>query len=234
MAPHVRLPLHTGAGLALAEKALRSGATLAAFWRGCGLAARDGYREPLFEAAGLMAATLYPSLIPELARDAAGIGEEQSGLFWHGVGRGLYFSPVGFIPLPGARDLAFRRASNGPANETGRENAMAGLAWAVALVNVRDPETMLLWIAEHAEEIARDQAFRNGVTSALIVWLAACPQDLCVEALEGFRPGPLNPSLAKLWNDTIVQACRDARRLHEADRSGNLAAGVFRVRSLQN
>jgi hypothetical protein len=235
----MRLPMHTGAGLAWAEAAIRSapesgiGQVLSEFWRDCVTAAQYGYHEALFEAVGLVAATLNPSLVSELVRNPETITEDQSALFWHGVGRGLYFSPIGFVPLAEARSRAFRLALGWPVSEAGRRNALAGLAWAITLVNVRDPEVVLFWLTEHADEIRRNEGFRNGVTSALIAWLASSQEDTYVEALGRFQPADLDPGLKELWRCTVGWACRDARRLHDADSSGDLAARVFRVRPLQ-
>jgi hypothetical protein len=236
---HVRVPLHTGAGLARAGAALRSspelstGQILADFWEECGTAARDGYHEVLFEAIGLVAATLYPNVVSEMARHKVACSEEQRALFWHGVGRGLYFSPIGFSPLAEARKRAFALALSWPASDIGQQNAVAGLAWAVTLINVRDPEVLLCWLKEHADEIRRNDAFRNGVTSALIVWLSASPEDPFVEALRRFQPKDADSNFARLWQDTVGRACSDARRLYDADLSGDLAARVFRVRPPQ-
>jgi len=235
LAPHVRLPLHTGAGLARAEASLESKAqfamdrVLSDFWEECGSGARDGCNEVLFEALGLVSATLYPNRVSELARHPSAITEEQSALFWHGVGRGLYFSPISFLPLAEARQRVFTRALDWPTTDTGRQNAIAGLAWAVTLVNVRDPEAVFCWLVENADEIQSNHAFRNGATSALIVWLSVAPQDQYVEALGSYRPAHADQAFAELWQDTVVRACRDARPLT----SGELAARVFRVRPLQ-
>jgi hypothetical protein len=223
----VRIPLHTGAGLAWAEAALRSTHELGVgrmaddFWERC--RAYDSYREPLFEALGLVAAALYPNLLGGLGHHLAEIGAERYELFWHGVGRGLYFSPIGFLPFREARDRAYSLSQSLPSTDAGRRNAIAGVAWALTLVNIRDPEVFESNLKEQAIEISRDDAFRNGMTSAMLVWLAASPKDHYLEHLSWF--------FNELGEGTVSRACRDALRLQSAD-SGDLAAQLFRVRPL--
>jgi hypothetical protein len=235
---YTRIPLHTGAGLALAESALRSMAQRAAghmlgdFWKCCRTAAIAGYEEVLFEALGLVAATLYPSLVAELSNCLTMISEEQSDLFWHGIGRGLYFSPAAFMPLAEARNRAYKQSQCWPATDNGRRNALAGLAWAMTLVNIRDPEVVYCWLRDHADECRKNDAVRNGMTSALVVWLSADPEDRYVDALARFQPADNDPRFAELWDVTVRRACRDARQLVTSLSSDDLAAQVFRVRPL--
>ena len=66
------LPLHTGAGLAFAERALQSaqdsgvGTATVRFWRECQEMPAAGYAEPMFEALGLVTITRYPHLIQQM------------------------------------------------------------------------------------------------------------------------------------------------------------------------
>jgi hypothetical protein len=231
----VRIPLHTGAGLAWAEAALRSAPEIGIrrmadeFWERC--CAHDSYRELLFEAIGLVAAALYPNLLGVLGHHLADIGDERYELFWHGVGRGLYFLPVGFLPFREARNRAYSLSQSVPSSDAGRRNAIAGVAWALTLVNIRDPEVLEIHLMEHTNAIVQNDAFRNGMTSAMLVWLTASPKDTRVEEISRFQRGDGGRFFPELWESTVRRACWDALRLRGAN-SGDLPAHFFRVRPL--
>lgn len=211
--PAMWVPLHTGAGLVWAEAALRSARAsglermLGAHWERCRREALDGYHEMVFEAMGLVAATLYPQLVPEIGRHTAG-SEDQSALFWHGVGRGLYFQPATFLPVRAAQNWPARLAQCRHRGESASANLIAGLAWAMTLVNLRDPELVRKWLAEHGTKPSWHKPLQNGMNSALIVWKVASPGDPAVEQLRRFE--------------------RSAGDL----RDGNLPAEMFRLRAL--
>jgi hypothetical protein len=228
--PHVRVPLHTGAGLALAEVALRSArqselhSVLNKFWHSCVENAQDGYAPIAFEALGLVAVTLYPHLLAAIERQ---LPEALTAYFWHGAGRGLYFSGFSFLPCAAPRRRAIEISRRAPGSEVGRRNALAGFAWAMTLVNIRNPEVLENCLRDHAGEIQRDGAFSAGVASALVVWQHAAPDDPFLDLLDRFRPG--DPALAPLWDNLIKRPCADARQFFTALRSEDLPAAVFRV-----
>jgi hypothetical protein len=234
---HALIPLHSGAGLRLAETALRGvrrsdvAAMSTEFRQRCRQLAQTGFLEVVFEALGLIAITLYPHLVDEIDCELSGSEDELAALFWHGVGRGLYFSPTCLIPFTGIRRRAVDICNTAPSTTMGRENALAGLAWTMTLVNIREPEVIAAWLRQHAEEIGRSDAFVNGVTSALIVWLSAAPEDRYVDLLGQFRP-PVHDPAENLWGGIVGRACRNARRLHNGPAAWNVPAKVFRARPL--
>ena len=180
-----------------------------------------------------MAATLYPNRVLDLAHHLEGTSEEQSGLFWHGVGRGLYFLPDAFIPWRSkAQARASTLAERWPVSDTGRVNALAGIARAMTLVNIRDPQVVRRRLREQASDSTRHGTFRNGMTSALIVWLSTNPEDSFVDALDRFQPSAGEPVSVELWDGIVRRACRDARRFAGEPVRDNLAAKVFRLRPL--
>ena len=143
------LPLHTGASLWLAERLLAElarGAPAAAAlerWRQlCTAALRPGHAGLAVEALGLTARHLDPQRVAALAELLRSTAPELAELFWHGVGRGLYFAPTHLPPWTGAARRAFAKAWSEPPDLPGRANATAGLAWALTLVNVRHPEVV--------------------------------------------------------------------------------------------
>ncbi len=60
-------------------------------------------------------------------------------LFWHGAGRSLYFVPTNFATFGAAHGRALQAAMNEAPGPEERRNAVAGLVWAVTLVNIRHP-----------------------------------------------------------------------------------------------
>ena len=211
------VPLHTGMGLSLAETALDSickqpadcGRLVDIFRELCNINSRPGYSGAAFEALGLIARHLYPHLIPSidscLAKNADGLAR-----FWHGMGRGTYFLAANFPPFCSAPWKAFDMCLCEPPQELGRRNAVAGLAWALTLVNIRHPEILAVFLKHHGSQITGSQAFANGVCSAMTIWLDASPGDGYLEALRTHVPRGLDASLTRLWNAYIKQPCDQA------------------------
>jgi hypothetical protein len=230
------LPLHTGAGLAFAERALQSapdsgvGTATVRFWQECQEIAASGYAEPMFEALGLVTITLYPRLIGQMDRQLADLHPNLGAYFWHGVGRGLYFSPFSFIPLPATYRMLAERSQRLTSSVVGRANALAGLAWATTLVNLRHPAIL----ANHAEELSqwieRDGAFLNGVESALIVWQSIVPGDPHLERVQHFQPG--TSAATEFWERSFGRAAAASRVSPAVHSSGQLGS-MFRVRRIE-
>lgn len=170
----VLLPLHTGLGLGLAEHALSRRASLARrlqlFEELVAANARSGFRLATFESLGLVASTLFRTDVAEIGALAARRGEETAALFWHGVGRGLYFSPL--FAFPGGTFAALGRADAEAPDATARANAVAGVAWALTLVNQRHPRVAngLLEASRFRLGAAAQRAMAQGVGAALAVW----------------------------------------------------------------
>jgi hypothetical protein len=171
--------------------------------------ARDGYAEAAVEALGLVARNLYPRLVPRLDEQLAAVDAGLPALFWHGVGRGLYFSPTNFLPSACWAWGGLEKARDEPPHDLGRRNAVAGLAWALTLVNVRHPGAIELFLRRYGDRLAEGGAFANGVSSAALVWHHWAPQTPYVEALCRHAPDEL---LAELWaalvNGPITAALR--------------------------
>jgi hypothetical protein len=113
----------------------------------------------------------------------AGADGDLPALFWHGVGRGLYFSPTNFLPSACWAWGGLEKAGAEPPHEVGRLNAVAGLAWALTLVNVRHPGILELFVARYGARLGDDRAFANGVRSAALVWHHWAPDTPHVAAL---------------------------------------------------
>jgi hypothetical protein len=232
------LPLHTGAGLALARRALaglgsapadaelaRALERFAALCRGH---ARPGYLDAALEAVGLVARTLYPHLVTRLARAARAVDAEP--LFWHGAGRGLYFAPAHVLPVFDPALRALRAAASEAEDGPGRANAVAGVAWALALVNLHDPE-VLAAVLDGVEEAGADpEAFAAGVASALVLHFDVTGRDADLEAFLAYRPACGACRRAALWERLVRRPAEDALARRHPDLRGRGALGeLFRV-----
>ena len=169
-AEHDLLPLHTGMGLAFACRTMQAAADISSktgsFLELCNKHALPGYQGACYEALGLVARNLYPE---GLFACEQSLPLEIREYFWHGVGRGLYFIPTNLIPVASAPWRAVQMALREPPDQLSRLNAISGLIWAVALVNIRHPEVMDLFRFHHAGDLPAS-AFENGVRCALRVW----------------------------------------------------------------
>jgi hypothetical protein len=141
--------LHAGLGMAASRRLLRP---LGAGARPAELAARmrrfvelvhDNARAEFapvaIEAAGMMVRMFLPRLKDGVARWMRDARPDLEGFYWHGTGRATYFLPANSVPRPGAlrRSLAVCRRE--PPDESTRLDALAGLAFAVAMINWSQP-----------------------------------------------------------------------------------------------
>ncbi|HEX9941645.1 MAG TPA: hypothetical protein VGG03_06500 [Thermoanaerobaculia bacterium] len=235
------IPLHTGMGLSFAANVLgehaRNGspdptpdglrAALRLLLGLCADNSSPGYARAAFEGLGFVACNLHSHLVPEIDRQLA---PELRSYFWHGVGRGLYFSPAGF--LPGWTATAMARAASEPPDEEGRRNAIAGAAWALALVNLRHPEVLgsLLTRQPWLCRSPADRALVDGVSSAVAIWCDAAGANAWLTAFLRYRPG--NGQAAQHWQRLIEEPCRRAIRSCAGLRRSRRLEDLFRYRPL--
>jgi hypothetical protein len=192
--------LHTGMGMALAEAGLeRIAAAPSAPLRRravedhvaeCREAARPGYAELAFEPLGLVARILHPELVAGVAAELAALGGPWAELFWHGVGRGLYFLPANLPPARSAPWMGLAGCREEPVDERGRNNAVGGFSWAVALVNLRRPAVVEAFLAQHAASGDPRDPVAQGVASALELWQEASGGSKELRAFVGHLAAP--------------------------------------------
>jgi len=168
------LPLHTGMGLALAERTLDGGGNLDVrlhrFEELCRTGSQPGYAMAAFEGLGFVARTLHSGRVSAIERILRARSAELSAYFWHGVGRGLYFSPL--HAFPGGTLAALVRAGAEPPAAAARANAVAGVAWALSLVNLRHGEVLERIVELAAAGLGRParEALAQGMGAALAAW----------------------------------------------------------------
>ncbi|HWF07693.1 MAG TPA: hypothetical protein VG297_04465 [Bryobacteraceae bacterium] len=228
--------LHAGMGTSLAStilSKLRSDPSktmlrdaVSRFFDLCRANARVGWYENAIEPLGLSVRTLHPHLLTRVGNAVSEIDAGAQRLYWHGAGRSLYFVPMNFVTFGGAHERALRTAIEEAPTVDDRRNAVAGLVWAITLVNVSNP-AVLKSLLKTAEAIRMPNAVRNGIVSALIVWKHMVPED--AEFLPRYSElAPGTSADAARWNDFVATPAREAfaevfPALHRQDR----VASVF-------
>jgi hypothetical protein len=204
--------LNAGIGLSFAQRCLRGAractppaelaATVARIVRLGRDNARPGYLGAAWESLGLVTRTFHPDLVAAVDRALRAVAPEALGYYWHGVGRALFFAPINF--LPGSDAFIFETALREAPDEPARLNAVAGAAWAYALVTQRNPEILAsLVLGPHGEALERAGGFANGIASSMMMRFDTTPGAPFIEPFLRYRPA--SPRLVALW-DRLVRA----------------------------
>lgn len=185
------IPLHAGMGTAFAEKLFRElpsnpsevkiVKTVGRFIDACSANCRPGWEDACIEPFGLVVRCLYPQLLTRVSAAADALDSRWRALFWHGVGRGLYFTPANFLPASGAHERMLKNAAAESNVASDRHNVLAGLIWAVMLVNLRHPAAIQS-VAAICQRQGWHEEFTNGLISALMAWRHMAPEDRCETA----------------------------------------------------
>ncbi len=233
--------LHVGMGLLFAERSLQRWqarscwaklpASLEHFLHLCRSNSRPGYLQAAFEPLGMASRLLFPWTVEPIGRHLAFLEPRLLDYFWHGVGRALYFAPAGAAPLPGWQDWNLQRCLAEAPDRTARLNLMAGLSWAMLLVNIRHPELLEGFLRRNRMHEELRSAFSQAAAAALMIWrlTAASP----AEADRFADHQPSDPALRAQWKEWVAVPSQLAIRecepwIQRFDCPGKL----FRYRSL--
>ncbi|MEM7587214.1 MAG: hypothetical protein AAF560_27740 [Acidobacteriota bacterium] len=198
------IPLHTGMGLALSRRVATYLPTgdldqeLERFAARCVDNAREGYGLAAYEALGLIVRQLAPE---QVARVDAALSRSDDprhrSAFWHGLGRGLYF--VVSQAWPGSTGRAVAKIRSEAPTDLARWNAMAGLVWALTLVNIRQPGVVAEFLASQSFERDEQDAIGNGIASASLLWVEAVGVDAHLQTFRDYQSG------AMTWEQMVAQ-----------------------------
>src|SRR5579871_755562 len=235
------ISLHAGMGTAFAEKwfgELGSQPSRAqiqdaiqGFLAACRANCRPGWEDASIESLGLVVRLLFSSLLASTSTEMGAISPALRALFWHGVGRSLYFQPTNFIPLAGSHRRMLYSAGQESALPEDRRNVLAGLIWAVTLVNLSQPVVVRSAASACAELKMRDE-FVNGLISALMAWRSMAPEDAHYGA-PYLRPLPSQDRHAALWRDWIETPARDAlQNIYPGLERRNLIPSLYTFRTI--
>jgi hypothetical protein len=228
------LMLHAGIGLAFAQSLLggltpanAAGALpdiIPRFVSLCRDNSRPGYVGAALESLGLVTRTFHQDLIGAVDRELQRSAGDLVGYFWHGVGRATYFAPRNFLPCA---DIDWAGAPSIAPHELGRLNFTAGLAWAVTLVNMRQPDIMERLLQRHGDVVSRTPAFGNGVSSSILMRHDTTPEAPFLDAFLRYQPTQDASGTDRLWEMEVRRPAVDALgnwydRLKRAGRLGEV------------
>jgi len=203
--------LHAGMGLSFADRLIgnlnpddpsptATRLALEQFVRLCSDNSRKGYLGCAIESLGLVTRDFYPDLLDVVHEQFQRVAPELVGFFWHGAGRALYFSREYFLPV---LTTVWSGIDEEARSCPDREGAMAGLAWALTLVNMRQPEVMQNALPSYTGDASLARGFANGVTSSIIMRQDTTPNEPFISAFYQHRPDAKDPQAREMWNRYI-------------------------------
>jgi hypothetical protein len=230
--------MHAGMGLAFAEQLMNTvtpysspteiRGVLQKFVTLVKQNARPGYAGASYESLGLVTRFWHQQMVPFVNQFMPDVDQEAVSFFWHGVGRALYFYPLFFVPGLLSPWLAVERE---PPDEMARLNMVAGLTWAMTLVNARQPEIMEKFITGAGAGESKDPGFTNGVMSSLIMGIDTTPGDVYIIGFAEYKPP--DPSTAAIWNQRVGDPAKDAiYRIHPILKKHHRLGDVFHFTDL--
>ena len=205
------LMLHAGIGLSFADRLLGNLTSKAStkqvrgaveyFLTLCKNNCRKGYLGAAVENFGLVTRDFYPDLVERVDQQLRQVGPEFLGFYWHGVGRGLYFSRKYFLPILCS---VWSGVDSEVHNAADRLSAMAGLSWGAVMVNLRQPAIMESVVRSYARNAHLADGFTNGTVSSLIMRADTTPETPFVEQFYQYQPNPGNRELVESWQRRIT------------------------------
>lgn len=188
-----------------------------------------GYEGAALESLGLVARTWYPQLVRLISDNLLALDVDAVEYYWHGAGRAMYFSPMTMLPGLSPWDAADQE----PPDETARQNARAGVAWAFTIVNVRQPGIAANFLRHKSDRIDDNDAYTNGVYSTLIMAGDMVPGHRYVSEFCRYKPDASESATEEAWARHIghdVQEKTDQYR--DALKAHHLLGEVFRFHAL--
>jgi hypothetical protein len=217
--------LHAGIGMSFAKAVLKTldpksppesvRAAIARFAALCRNSSRPGYAGAAIESLGLATRTLYPNLVPLIDREIPAVDPELHGYFWHGVGRAMYFEPMNMLPSVNAPWRAIRQLDEEAPSELARKNILAGISWAITVVNMKQPIVMEAFLRHHGELAERDDAFRNGLTSSLLMRYDTTRDGTNIAPFIHYQPA--DAAAHDTWKRLVGGPCEHALRATYAE-----------------
>jgi hypothetical protein len=230
--------LHAGIGMSFARKVLAGlqpsspaeavRSAILRFMNLCRNSSRPGYTGAALESLGLATRTLYPNLVSVLDRHIPAVDSKLQGYFWHGAGRAMYFDPMNMLPSVNAPWRVIRRLASEAPHPLAHSNALAGIAWAITVVNMRQPIVMEAFLRHHADIARADDAFANGVTSSVMMRYDTTRDDSRIAPFIQHRPS--DAAIASLWRSLITAPCEQALRVTYAKLSHGGLEELFHYR----
>jgi hypothetical protein len=181
------------------------------------------------ESLGLAVRLFRPRLTGPADASLRRIAPALTPLFWHGAGRGIYFLPAQFLPGGLARAVGLCRRE--PPLATERLDALAGLSFAVAMVNLHHPRVFAGLLPQVAERSAEAEALTHGVVACLLARHHTTPADPAIPAFLAYRPA--DPRCRESWEQRVSAPGAEAlARLYPALRASGRLGDFARFQPL--
>jgi hypothetical protein len=201
---------------------------------------RPGYVGAALESLGLIAQngqfyneTRPDAMVQMVSRELAEMDQEACAYFWHGVGRAHYFLPIHFVPGYGSIWHAVGMVRRAAPNHLAWLNAIAGLAWAVTMVNIRHPQVVANFVHDHGAQLAADDGFANGVASSLMMRYDTTPGAPFIVPFYQYQPDPDQVEAARLWESQVrLPAHLALQEYYPVLRHHGRLGEIFRYQSL--
>src|SRR5207253_11221828 len=125
-------------------------------------------------------------------------------------------------------------AEHEPPHEPGKRNALAGLAWALTLVNIRQPAIIELFLKQHGDQLSDSDAFTNGIGSAVMIWRDCGRSDPYLDALCEHMPNASDATLAERWERMVRRPSLEAlQSIYPVLKRRRRLGEVFRYQDLR-
>jgi hypothetical protein len=215
------LMLHAGSGMGYAKfymDKLKSGYTDADVTNLvrrsvdlCRANSQEGYYGAAIESLGLVSRFMQDNAFCRKIHTALmEYAPDSVGFYWRGVGRSVYFSPLNFLPGFVRPCRAIKMCEDEAPNLEMKETMLAGVAWALTVVNMVTPEVMEWALANHDDYFSGSPGFFNGVTSAVVMRHDTTLDDPLVPQFMNHKPDSKNRTLCGLWNSKIKGSLQTA------------------------
>lgn len=223
--PKALLMLNAGIGMSFAQHLLKDVTHLSPrpkfrrvlqqFVSLCRDNATPGYEGAALESLGLVARSgaftgdsQPPLMVQIISEELAEMDPEARSFLWHGAGRATYFLPINFIPFYGSIPHAANMIRHAAPDEDALYNALSGLAWGVAMVNIRHPAIVANWLGQQPDLPA--EAIGNGFASGLMMRNDTTPEAALATNFYQYQPGSEDRRLMDTWRKAVHQPCEDA------------------------
>ena len=127
---------------------------------------------------------------------------------------------------------AWRAAAREAPHELARCNVISGLAWAVAMVNIQQPQIMATLLRYQGEQLSTSDAFANGVAASVMMRSDTTPEASFLMPFYHYQPDPSDPGLVQLWNSQVGEPCQEAlQQVYPVLQAHQRLGEIFRYQS---
>ena len=214
--------LHAGIGMSFAKAVLKDlrptsspevvQAAITRFVSLCRNSSQPGYAGAAIESLGLATRTLYQNLVSLIDAQLPAAAPDIRGYFWHGAGRAMYFSPTYMLPSFNAPWRIIAALEHETPDEAAYRDALAGVSWALTVVNMRQPIVMASFLKHHHVLAAKNDAYTNGVTSSLMMRWDTTRDGPSIDPFVHYDPPGGDSEVVSAWRTLVSVPCD--RALH--------------------